>query len=220
MPDEPTTPPTGRVVLLCGPSGVGKTSLVRRLGLPAVALDDHYRDLDAEGLPHRRGTVDWDDPASWDAGAALSTLASLCTTGEADVPVYDIPTSRRTGTTHLSLGGAPLVVAEGIFAAQLVAPCRDAGLLADAVCVALAPSRTFARRLLRDLAEARKPPWLLVRRGLALRREQPALVARWSALGCRVLTPARAEVELRALADRELADRQLVERAPAAPSDP
>lgn len=207
-PASGPAPLVARVVLLCGPSGVGKTSLVRRLGLPAVALDDHYRDADAEGLPHRRGTVDWDDPRSWDADAALATLTALCTRGWADVPVYDIPTSRRTGTTRLSLGGAPLVVAEGIFAAQLVGPCRDAGLLADAVCVALAPTRTFWRRLLRDLAEMRKPPVLLLRRGWALCRAQPALVARWSALGCRVLTPALAEAEIRALAGRAPAGRR------------
>ncbi len=199
MPPAPG-PLVARVVLLCGPSGVGKTSLVRRLGLPAVALDDHYRDVDAEGLPHRRGTVDWDDPASWDADAAMATLTALCTAGRADVPVYDIPSSRRTGTARVDLGGAGLVVAEGVFAADLVARCREAGLLADAVCVSLPRSRTFWRRLLRDLAEARKPPGLLVRRGLALLREQPRLVARWSALGCRVLTPARAEAEIRALA--------------------
>jgi uridine kinase len=203
MPPVPTdAAPSARVVLLCGPSGVGKSSLVRRLGLPALALDDYYRDGDDPGeppLPHRFGIVDWDDPASWDAAAALEGLRALCTTGAADVPAYDIPSNRRTGTARLDLGGAPLVVAEGIFAAHLVAPCRQAGLLADAVCLVLPPWRTFARRLLRDLAEARKPPATLVRRGLALLRTEPALVARWTALGCRPLPPAEAERAVLAL---------------------
>ena len=194
--------PPARVVLLCGPSGSGKTSLVRRLGLPSLALDDFYRDADDPGappMPHRFGIVDWDDPASWDAAGALACLAALCAEGAADVPVYDIPTSRRTGTARLDLAGAPLVLAEGIFAAQLVPACAGAGLLADAVCLRLSPWTTFWRRLLRDLAEMRKPPWVLLRRGWALRRAEPELVARWTALGCRPLAPRDAERAVRAL---------------------
>lgn len=190
--------PVARVVLLCGPSGAGKTSLTRRLGLPVLALDDFYRDGDDPGLPHRFGIVDWDHPASWDGEAALSTLVALCATGRADVPVYDIPTSRRTGTGHLDLAGCPLLLAEGVFAAHLVGEARRAGVLADAICVTLPPGRTFWRRLLRDLAEARKPPLTLVRRGLALRRAEPALVRRWAALGCRPLSPLEAERAVRA----------------------
>ena len=194
-----------RVVLLCGPSGSGKTSLVRRLGLPSLALDDFYRDLDDTSdppMPHRFGIVDWDDVASWDAGRALECLRELCARGAADVPVYDIPTSRRTGTARLDLSGSPVVLAEGIFAAHLVRACEDAGLLADAVCLRLSPWTTFWRRLLRDLSEMRKPPWVLLRRGWALRRAEPALVARWTALGCRALSPGATEAAVRALAPR------------------
>jgi uridine kinase len=119
------------------------------------------------------------------------------------VPVYDIPTSRRTGTHRLDLAGAPLVVAEGIFAAELVAPLRALpdgdDLLADALCLTLHPAVTFGRRLLRDLAEMRKPPLTLVRRGLALARSERALVARWSALGCRPCSPDEAQTRLREL---------------------
>ncbi|SDQ11661.1 uridine kinase [Quadrisphaera sp. DSM 44207] len=196
------TPPA-RVVLLCGPSGSGKTSLVRRLGLPTLSLDDFYRDADDPGdppLPHRFGIVDWDDVRSWDAEAALACLRRLCEQGVADVPVYDIPTSRRTGTARLDLAGSRVVLAEGVFAAHLVAPCREAGLLADAVCLRLGPWATFWRRLLRDLAEGRKRPSTLLRRGWALRRAEPELVARWTALGCRPLHPADAERAVRALA--------------------
>ncbi len=101
---------TARVVLLAGASGSGKTSLTRRVGLPALALDDFYRDGDDDRqdppLPLRFGIVDWDDPASWDADAALAAIERLCRDGAADVPVYDIPTSRRSGTVRFDLGRA------------------------------------------------------------------------------------------------------------------
>ena len=189
-----------RVVLVAGASGSGKSSLCRRLGLPTVRLDDFYRDGDDPALPRRFGIVDWDDPAAWDADAALAALAALCRRGAADVPVYDIPTSRRTGTARLDLAGAPLLLAEGIFAAELVAACAADGVLADAVCLRLHPATTFGRRLLRDLAEARKPPLTLVRRGLALARAEPELVRRWTAAGCRPMGVRAAEARLRSLA--------------------
>lgn len=195
--------PVARVVLLCGPSGSGKTSLTRRLGLPVLQLDDFYRDADDTRtdppMPHRFGIVDWDDPDSWDARAALETLVRLCVEGAADVPVYDIPTSSRTGTARLDLAGAPVVVAEGIFAAQLVARCREAGVLADALCLRLRPVVTFWRRLARDLSESRKPPLTLVRRGLGLMRDEPRLVQQWVDLGCRPVDVGEAEAAIRAL---------------------
>ena len=197
-----------RVVLLAGASGSGKTSLTRRVGLPTLALDDFYRDAgdvrNDPPLPRRFGIVDWDDPASWDADAALATIERLCREGCADVPVYDIPTSHRTGTVRLDLGGRRVFVAEGVFAAELVPRLRalpdgDA-LLADAICLTLHPAVTFGRRLLRDLAEMRKPPLTLVRRGIGLARCERALVERWTALGCRPCSMPEAESALRALA--------------------
>lgn len=201
--DEPphhVARPAARVVLLCGPSGSGKTSLTRRTGLPVLALDDFYRDGDDPGLPHRFGIVDWDDVGSWDAGAAMDALVRLCAVGTGDVPVYDIPTSRRTGTVRLDLAGVPLVVAEGIFAAYLVDGCRRAGVLADALCLSLPWVVTFWRRLARDLAESRKPPLTLVRRGLALARDEPGQQAEWTALGCRPVDRADAEEAIRTAA--------------------
>ncbi|GII98343.1 uridine kinase [Sediminihabitans luteus] len=198
LPDGARSP-RRRVVLLTGASGSGKTSLTRRLGLPVVQLDDFYRDLDHPAMPVRFGIVDWDDPASWDADAALDALDALCRDGAADVPVYDIPTSRRTGTTRLDVGDAPLVVAEGIFAAHLVTAVRERGILADAICLARPAVVTAWFRLLRDLGEMRKPPLTLVRRGWGLMRDEPRLVREWTALGCRPLTPAEAERTVRGL---------------------
>jgi uridine kinase len=189
------------VVLLAGASGSGKSSLCRRLGLPVLTLDDFYRDGDDPALPQRFGIVDWDDAASWDAAAAVTVIERLCGLGASDVPVYDIPTSRRTGTVRLDLADAALFVAEGIFAAEVVAACRATGVLADAICLRLHPAVTFGRRLLRDLAESRKPPLTLVRRGVALARAEPQLVRRWTALGCEPSSVPAAEHRIRTLAN-------------------
>lgn len=189
-----------QVVLLAGASGSGKSSLCRRLCLPVLTLDDFYLDGDHPDLPRRFGIVDWDDAASWDADGAVAVIEQLCVRGASDVPVYDIPSSRRTGTLRLDLAEADLFVAEGIFAAEIVAACSALGVLADALCLALNPAVTFGRRLLRDLAEARKPPLTLVRRGLALARAEPQLVHRWTTLGCRATSVAAAEARIRSLA--------------------
>jgi len=201
-PEHRLDRPRTRVVLLCGPSGSGKTSLTRRTGLPVLELDHFYRDHDDDGdppMPRRFGIVDWDDPASWDAAAAMSSLLTLCSGQPADVPVYDIGSSRRTGTTRLDPAGSPLLVAEGIFAAHLVRSCQQAGLLADAICLRLNPGVTFWRRLARDLAESRKPPLTLVRRGAGLMRDEPRLVRQWVSLGCRPVTPGQAERDISTL---------------------
>ena len=58
---------------------------------------------------------------------------------------------------------------------------------------------TFVRRLTRDLREHRKPPFVLVRRGLHLLLAQRALVTRAEELGCRALSPDAAYREIRAL---------------------
>lgn len=186
-------PVPARVIVVAGPSGAGKSRLTRRLGLPTVNLDDFYKDGDDPGLPcvaiaGGDPIVDWDSPESWNAAAALAALAELCSTGSAPVPTYDIATSRRTGTHQVELAGAPLLVAEGIFAQEIVAGCRDRGILADAVCVTQHPAVTFVRRLTRDLREHRKPPWVLLRRGLHLALAQRRVVAHAVAAGCRPMT--------------------------------
>ncbi|MFG2195143.1 uridine kinase [Streptomyces sp. NPDC048639] len=176
---------SARVVLLTGPSGSGKSSLAIGSGLPVLNLDDFYKeagDPTLPLLPDGSGT-DWDAPASWDADAAVAAIEELCRTGRTSVPLYDISTSSRSGATVLRIDGAPLFVAEGIFAADVVVRCRELGLLADALCLRGRPSTTFRRRLLRDLREARKPVPVLIRRGWRLMREEPAIVARHAALG-------------------------------------
>jgi uridine kinase len=204
-PDAPQV--RTRIVLLAGPSGSGKSSLASHVGLPAIALDDFYKDADDVSLPHLdlpgpdgSRLVDWDDPRSWHAHRALTALVELAITGSVELPVYDIPTSRAIGVHRVDVGDAPLVVAEGIFAAELVGACRDAGILADAMCLTLRPTVTFWRRLARDLREGRKPPVTLLRRGLALWRAEPAIVARQVSLGAEPVSPDDAARRLARLA--------------------
>lgn len=191
-----------RVVLITGPSGSGKSSLVRRLGLPAVRLDDFYRDIDHPGLPQRFGSVDWDSPASWHAEAATSVLEQLCVGGEAELPIYDIPTSRRTGSTHVTIPPSRVILAEGIFAAELIEPLRSRDLLAEALCLVRPRIQTFWLRLLRDVAEARKPLPTLLRRGMAHMRAEPARLRHWQAQGARAVSVAAAEDLIRDMAAR------------------
>ena len=189
------------VVVVAGPSGSGKSRLCERLavqhGLPVVHLDDFYKDGDDPTLPHVHLTggapvVDWDDPDSWLLEDAVAALEELCRTGSADMPVYEIAADRRVGHRVVELGGAPCVLAEGIFADRVVEGCRAAGLLADAVCVHNGPLLTFWRRLVRDLREHRKPAWVLLRRGLSLLRHDRDVVERAELAGCTVVTSEQA----------------------------
>jgi uridine kinase len=184
---------SARVIVLAGPSGSGKSHLAERLGLPVLRLDDFYRDGDDPALPRitegaNGGLVDWDDPGSWLGSEAVAALSTLCRTGRVETPIYDIAHDGRNGWRSLSLDGSPLVMAEGIFAHHVVAPLRDAGLLAAAYCLRQHPMVTFWRRLSRDLREHRKPPLVLVRRGLALMRDQRRIVAEAVSSGCTLVS--------------------------------
>ncbi|MGW4569538.1 uridine kinase family protein [Streptomyces sp. NPDC004561] len=172
-------------MLLCGPSGSGKSLVAARAGLPVLRLDDFYKEADDPTLPLVEGSsdIDWDHPASWDADVAVEAIARLCATGSTPVPVYDLSLSARTGEETLRIGRTPLFVAEGIFAAEIVGRCRELGLLADALCLSRGPVTTFRRRFLRDLKEGRKSVPFLLRRGWRLMRAERSIVARQVSLG-------------------------------------
>ena len=194
--------PHAPVVLLTGPSGAGKSYVARRSGLPVVDLDGFYKDADDPTLPRTDGAVDWDDVEAWHTADALQALVRLSYDRRAEVPVYDIAQDRRTGTRTIELGEAPAYVAEGIFAAELIGACRDYGVLGDAVCVRRPAWLTFVLRLVRDLREHRKPPAVLWRRGLALRRAEKDIIAAHVARGARICSRRQAERAVRDVRDR------------------
>lgn len=172
-------------MLLCGPSGSGKSLLAARSGLPVLRLDDFYKEASDPTLPLVAGSsdIDWDHPDSWDADTAVAAITDLCRSGRTNVPVYDISLSARTGEDTIDIGRTPLFIAEGIFAAEIVGRCRELGVLADALCLSRGSVTTFRRRFLRDLKEGRKSVPFLLRRGWRLMRDERSIVARQTALG-------------------------------------
>ncbi|WP_090596527.1 hypothetical protein [Auraticoccus monumenti] len=150
---------------------------------PLVRLDDFYRDGDEPDMPHTLGIVDWDDVRSWRLDAAVEGLLTLCRDGAATVPVYDIAANAAVGEHVVELGDGGCVVAEGVFAPDVLAPAREAGMVVQPIWLDRPRTLTFVLRLVRDLRERRKAPWVLVRRGLALWRSEPGMRRRALALG-------------------------------------
>ncbi|MFR9778205.1 hypothetical protein ACL02O_19400 [Micromonospora sp. MS34] len=127
----------------------------------------------------------------------METIARLARDGKAEVPVYAIGEDRRVATRPFDVTGSPFFIAEGIFAAEIVAECRRRDLLAGAYALRRPRGATFVRRLARDLAEQRKGPRVLISRGVALLRTEPAVLRRQTGLGAEA---ARAREVLRRVA--------------------
>jgi uridine kinase len=180
------------LILLAGASGSGKSRLAALAGCPRLNLDDFYHDGDHPGMPRALGIVDWDHPGSWDDASAVAAVVSLCRTGSADVPVYDIAQNRRTGRHRIVLDEAGVFIAEGVFAPEIVGACRAAGVRMEALYLDRGRTATLVRRFLRDVSERRKPVPVLLRRGWALWRQEPRSRARALAQGCRPLSMAAA----------------------------
>ena len=204
-----------RVILLAGPSGSGKTSLLRRVGAKRLKLDDFYRDGDEAGMPlvgggitggagsgprgagsREASRIDWDHPDSWDAERAMRAILDLCAVGRTEVPIYSIPGNAAVGRAGLDIGRAHAFVAEGVFAAELIDRCRAEGVLAAALVLRRPRLATWWFRLRRDLVERRKPPAVLLRRGLRLALEEPERVRDWMERGCRAVSRRQCEAAI------------------------
>ncbi|MDY5584691.1 MAG: ATP-binding protein [Arcanobacterium sp.] len=196
LPAETRREPLARVIIVCGPSGSGKTRFVNRTGLPVVSLDDFYFEGSQSGLPHRHGMIDWDSIKTWNKTAAITALVDLCTTGRAEIPIYDIPTNSQIGVRTAELDGRRYVLTEGIFAADIIEDLRNEGILADAMCIERPRFQTFWFRLMRDLDEARKPLINLLRRGFAHFRREPKLYLELESKGARRVSYAEAQEAL------------------------
>ena len=133
---------------------------------------------------------------------ALDALERFCCDEDVVVPDYSFSANRSVGTKRISRDGQRVVVAEGIFAAELIAPLRAEGLLADALLVRQNRWVTFARRLVRDLRESRKSRWYLVTQGWAKAKAEPAIVAAQRAKGARPVSKPQARTILTELAAR------------------
>ncbi len=192
------------LLLLAGPSGSGKSRLARMSGCVNVRLDDFYRDAGDADLPHWGGIVDWDDPRSWDCEAAATAIRTLVDQGSVHMPVYDISLSRRVGSHELHLPAASAgqrvcIVAEGIFAPELVQRCRDLGIDTTGVWLTRPRLLVFWLRLVRDLKDHRKAPLILVRRGWTLLLKEPEQRRAAVAKGCEALSMRQAASRIESL---------------------
>ena len=115
------------------------------------------------------------------------------------MPVYSIADNATVGSEVLELGAETAFVAEGIFAAELVERCREAGVLADALVLRRPTIQTWWFRLRRDVNEHRKPLHVLLTRGVRLAREEPANIAAWVRQGCRSVSRQECEDTIRGL---------------------
>ena len=191
------------LLLIAGPSGSGKSRLTRLAAEAASALpfrlDDFYYDADRPGMPMTpMGIPDWDRVETWDLDLALASIGALLTEGACEVPTYDISLSRRTGSRRIEMGDATMIVAEGIFAIDALRPALAAGIDTEGLWLDRFRAANFSRRLTRDLRERRKTPTVLLRRGAALYRGEPALRREALAQGFR---PVSVKAALRRLTD-------------------
>ena len=164
------------VALIAGASGSGKTRLARLTGWPRLRLDDFYLAATDPAIPRSEtGVIDWDDIRTFDTDSAAQALVTLARDGVVTAPVYSIADNAPVGVHIVDATDAPVIVAEGIFATAMLAVCKAHDIPVIAIWLDRGRWITWARRLRRDIRDHRKPLGVLWRRGIALRRAEPAL---------------------------------------------
>lgn len=158
----------------------------------ATATTQTCRWSPSAGTTCRTGTTR--DPGN--APAAIAALEELLDTGTTRVPTYDIAASRAIGHSQATAAATDLVLAEGIFAAEIVPALVERGRLAGCRhTYRLDPQRRAALRP--RPAGVRKPPSVLLRRGIELWRREPRIVSRAASLGASCGSPASVLKEIR-----------------------
>ena len=131
-----------------------------------------------------------------DEGAAVRQGQALARIQSKDVLAAQADLARaRTDATAAATQARrdAALLAEGIFAIKALPLARAAGLDASGLYLNRPGAQVAYFRLKRDLKQRRKPPWVLVRRGLALWRAQDELKRKAIANGFRAVSYAEAE---------------------------
>lgn len=190
-----------RLIVLGGASGSGKSYLARMFGKPHVELDSFYREIDDDSSEHPLprtdyGEIDWDHDGTFDSVHAADALAQLLEHRVVTIPKYSIPTSRRVGTVQIRVTHGP-IIAEGIFAAQVVQQLRKLDVPVTAWYITEPRGVTAVRRFARDVAERRKPIPHLMQRGVELFKAERALRQEAQEAGFELIRKADAKRQLR-----------------------
>jgi uridine kinase len=155
---DPQLPFPPVVLAIAGCSGSGKTilaeELARTLGGIHFPLDHYYVDL-SHLLPEQRAQINFDHPAMIESALLAKHVAALARGEAIQRPFYDFAThTRRTDRTE-SVGPAPFLIVEGIFAlcfAELLP------LYQLRVYVETPDDICFERRLRRDVVDRGRTP--------------------------------------------------------------
>jgi uridine kinase len=107
------------VIGIAGGSGSGKSTVARRLGealshssVAFLDMDAYYRNFAHLPMEERK-RVNWDHPEAFDVELLASQVATLCSGGPIDKPVYDFVTHTRSSRTE-RVSPADVLVLDGI----------------------------------------------------------------------------------------------------------
>lgn len=112
-------PKKRRIVSICGPSGSGKSFIVKKFtNYAQIGTDDFYIGK-KQMLPNERGDYNFDAPDAVNlraCGEALTALASLDAGAKVIIPDYDMKSSEPRGTQSITVpDDQAIIIVEGIF---------------------------------------------------------------------------------------------------------